>query len=352
MSDRFDLGVVIVTFDGADVIVDCLESLIASAEADGKHLSVVVVDNASRDGTVAVVEDWKSGQTPYAPPDGMPMSLAAVTKPVVGHRIEIVEMPFNKGFAGGVNTGLAHLAEDPSLDRFWVLNPDSVVPPGSVAAFAEAAPGAFSLMGGRVLYYDRPHMVQIDGGTVNRRTGVTSNANLFANAADCTPPAAGDIDFITGASMVVSRQFWETVGPMREDYFLYYEESDWALRRGDLPLAICPEAVVYHKAGSSIGSPAYGRPATAFSQYFKHRARMRFMRQHFRAGLLTAWVYTVAKAAQLRLKGYPEEARAIWQGAAGHAPPRAAEARLSPETLQFIYDIDTVGHAPSITARV
>lgn len=332
----FDLGVVIVTFEGADVITDCLESLMSAALADGKRLVVAVVDNASADDTVARVEAWQSGQSAYEPPADMPFALLPVAKPVAGQRVEILKMPFNKGFAGAVNAGLAHLAEYAELDRFWVLNPDSVVPPGSVAAFAEAAPGPFSLMGGRVLYYDRPHMVQIDGGTVNRRTGVTSNANLFATAADCVPPAAAQIDFIAGASMVVSRPFWETTGPMREDYFLYYEETDWALRRGDLPLAICADAVIYHRAGSSIGSAGIGRPATAFSHYFKHRARLRFMARHFRAGLPTAWAYTFAKAAQLLVKGYREEAAAIVQGAANRKPPKAVEARLSPRALAFV----------------
>jgi hypothetical protein len=93
-------------------------------------------------------------------------------------------------------------------------------------------------MGGRVLYLDTPDCIQIDGGTLNRWTGVTGNLILYALNKGTPPPKAEQMDFITGASMVASRQFYEAAGPMAEDYLLYYEEVDWALQRGVLPLAL------------------------------------------------------------------------------------------------------------------
>ncbi len=171
-------------------------------------------------------------------------------------------------------------------------------------------------------------MIQIDGGTLNRRTGVTGNANLGAPHPTSPMPQADRLDFITGASMVASRAFWEVAGPMPEDYFLYYEEVDWALRRGDLPLAVAPGAIVYHRAGTAIGSPTLGRPAAPFSLYFKHRARLRFVRRHFPQNLLVAWAYTLVKAGQYRLKGWREEAAAVIAGARQAPPPQAVRARL------------------------
>ena len=79
--------------------------------------------------------------------------------------------------------------------------------------------------------------------------------------------------------MVVSRDFLARVGPMREDYFLYYEEVDWALRRGDLPLAFAGDAIVYHHGGTSIGTGRLDERPSAFSNYFNYRNRMRFMRR-------------------------------------------------------------------------
>ena len=350
------LGVVIVTFNAADVILDCLESLLA---ATGIRLDIIVVDNASTDATTARIRDWAAGITPYLPPQDMPFALCPAPKPValqgavphvVPHvvprvdpqfdpaqiAITLIETGVNGGFAAGVNIGLAHLATQSAIDRFWVLNPDSAVPPGTPLAFAtEPGPKAgFALMGGRVIYYDQPDMIQIDGGLLNPRTGVTGNIALGQSHAATPPASAAALEFITGASMVVSRAFYDRAGPMAEDYFLYYEEVDWALKRGNLPLAYCPGGIVYHRAGTAIGSPTLGRPASAFSLYFKHRARIMFMRRHRARNLPFALAYSLAKAAQLALRGYWTEARTIVQASLGLPPPRQVRARLSPEAAE------------------
>jgi GT2 family glycosyltransferase len=129
--------------------------------------------------------------------------------------------------------------------------------------------------------------------------------------------------------MVASRRFYEAAGPMPEDYFLYYEEVDWALRRGALPFAYCPGAIVYHRAGTAIGSPTMGRPASPFSLYFKHRGRLRFIRRHFPMSLPLAFGYSAAKAMQLLLKGYPVESWTILTASLGLPPARKIRKRLS-----------------------
>lgn len=338
------LGVVVVTFNAADVICDCLESLLA---ATGIRLTIAVVDNASTDGTLHAVKDWAAG-LPWVAADDIPFHVPAAAKPVSldgstgpsGHGITLIETGINAGFAAGVNTGLAHLAADPELDRFWVLNPDSVAAPATAAAFATAhvPEGGFALMGGRVLYLDQPDLIQIDGGTLNRRTGVTGNLGLGALHAATPAPDPQSLAFITGASMVASRRFYEMAGPMPEDYFLYYEEVDWALQRGVLPLVYCPDALVYHRAGTAIGSPTIGRPASPFSLYFKHRGRLRFIRKHFPMSIPWALAYSAAKAGQLLLKGYPVEAWTILSASMGMPPSAAVRNRLSPEAAKLAFD--------------
>ena len=66
-------------------------------------------------------------------------------------------------------------------------------------------------------------------------------------------------DFVLGASLAVSRGFLGEVGLMQEDYFLYFEEIDWAVRNSKLgshtyETAFAYGATVFHKAGRSIGS--------------------------------------------------------------------------------------------------
>jgi hypothetical protein len=300
------LGVVIVTYNGSDVICDCLESLLAARDV---ALRIVVVDNGSPDDTCAVIKSWASGQVAYTPPADLPFVMTPVQKPISldgaggPHQVVLLETGANTGFAGGVNVGLATLAQDPAVARFWVLNPDSVVPPETPAIFATASEGT-GLMGGRVVYYDDPTQIQIDGGQIRWHMGVTDNINQYADPRDAVSPEPGRIDFITGASMVASRAFYDQVGPLEEGYFLYYEEVDWAQRRGDLPLAHVSEAVVYHKAGTAIGSQGLGRGPSCFSLYFLHRARMRFLWRFYKPGLLGGFAYSCAKAGQAVLRGH------------------------------------------------
>ena len=341
------LGVVIVTFNAEDVIADCLESLVA---ASAGRLRIVLVDNASMDGTCAAIHGWASGAQPYRMPDSLPFTLTPVPKPLpvvemapdgipaAGPRITLVRSGVNRGFAGGVNMGLACLARDPEIRNFWVLNPDSMVPPAAVDRLLDqlADSPPFALMGGRVAYLDRPKNIQIDGGQIDWKTGVTINLHLNRNTLKCPPPDPATLDFIMGASMVASRRFYETAGPMPEEYFLYYEEVDWAQRRGDLPLAYCAGFTIYHQAGSAIGSPGLGRSASPFSLYFKHRGRMRFLRRFRRAALPRGYAYGLGKAAQLALARDGAGARAILAGTFDRPPPAAIARRLSPEALAAV----------------
>lgn len=278
------LGVVIVTYNAADVIGDCLHSLLASLQA----MRVVVVDNASTDGTSQLVEALSNRP-------GLP-------------QIHLIRAPQNGGFAAGVNIGLNHLLYDSCIDRVWILNPDTRVPEGTPKAIA-AEPLDFDLMGMRVVYADPPHLIQIDAGTINWWTGVTGNLNI-GKTKDVAPPTEAQIDFISGASLIASRSFIERAGPMPEGYFLYYEEVDWA-QKAKRPFKLCKSAYVYHLAGSTIGSPSLNTPASVVSVYYKHRARMRFLRKFNPMALPMGYAYGIAKALQHVAQGQKPQAYAV-----------------------------------------
>lgn len=334
------LGVVIVTFNSADVILDCIESLLAARDVE---LTIVIVDNGSTDDTMPLLRNWAAGLVLEPLSADIPFDLYPALKPITlwnpntplptgaaDHHIVLIETGVNAGFAAGVNRGLAYLAKQSQLDRFWILNPDSVVPPRTPAAFATAAtpPSGFSLMGSRLIYLATPDIIQIDGGTINFHTGVTSNVNLGASHRS-TPAADPDkFDFITGASLVASRTFYETAGPLCEDYFLYYEEVDWAMRRGNLPLAYCAAAIVYHRAGTAIGSATLKRPASPFSIYFKHRSRILFIRKFRPRSLPIALLWSLLKSFQLFLKSYREEAKAMLTASLNLPPPPSVQADI------------------------
>jgi GT2 family glycosyltransferase len=230
------LGVVIVAFNSGQEIIDCAESLLAAAARAGVALRVALVDNGSTDDTADRIRAWASSRAPYAAEDNLPFPLTPVPKPLAlaeggpdmaaspGTRLALIDSGMNRGFAGGVNVGLAWLARHPDIAHFWVLNPDTVVPPEALGALADTLPGLgpYALAGGRVTYLAQPDIIQIDGGTLNRWTGVTGNLNLHASHSTTPEPDAAAMDFVMGGSMIASRAFYERAGPMREGYFLYY----------------------------------------------------------------------------------------------------------------------------------
>jgi GT2 family glycosyltransferase len=333
MSELGTIGVVIVAFNSAPVIAECLESVFASKDTD---VAVVVVDNDSTDSTVQVIEDWASGRVPLSPREDCPVQpLGPVAKPIRYAVAEtndaplvIVRSPVNGGFARGVNQGLEVLARRKDVNAFWVLNPDCVVPPGTAAAYlAAAAEGPFSLLSCRTIYYEHPDRIQTDGGRVNPWTGVCTS--VHARQSPDTPlPDARELDYVTGANMVASRAFLEAAGPMAEDYFLYYEEVDWAAQRGSLPIRLVPGAVVYHHGGTVIGTGSSVRRASPFANYFNYRNRLLYARRHLRARTPIVMVYGLLKAVQLFLIGAGDEARAILAGLFQRPPPAEVRSKI------------------------
>ena len=321
------LGVAIVAFHSADVILPCLDSLFASR---GVMLRVVVTDNASDDETVALLRDWASrrvaGDAAFSfvelPADTLEQPTATLT---------LLRSECNGGYAFGVNAGLRLLLRDPALALFWVLNPDCVVPPETAARYAECgADGNFALMSGRTIYCEAPALIQTDGGRVNRWTGVCSSVNAGLPPAGTPLPDPATLDFMTGGNLVASRRFIARAGLMTEDYFLYYEEVEWAFRRGDLPLRIAEGALVRHHGGTAIGSGTASRRATPFANYFNTRNRLRFLRRNRPWAIPFGLTHAVAKAGQLALAGAGAEAQAVLAGAFDRPPPTAIRDRVAP----------------------
>ena len=142
-ADR-SIGVVVVTFNSADVIAECLESLMHQR---GAEPTVIVVDNASTDNTLEVVRNWAGDR-------GLLQELRAdeLSPGAILRRVVVVHSGANRGFAGGVNLGLKAAALVPEIRHFWVLNPDAFADEAaseSILAAARTTPG-YGLIGGRV----------------------------------------------------------------------------------------------------------------------------------------------------------------------------------------------------------
>ena len=120
------------------------------------------------------------------------------------------------------------------------------------------------------------------------------------------------MNYVEGASMLVSRQFIEQIGLLCEDYFLYFEEVDWALRAGGrFKLGYAPNSVVYHKVGSSIGTSSHPARKSFTCDYFNIRNRILFTRRFYPRALPLIYLVLSSEILIRLLYGKWERARMI-----------------------------------------
>ena len=327
------LGVILVNWNRWPDTLECLESLTRATVP----LRVVVVDNASADGSLDRIEAWARGDetATAADPAMAQFSQPPSLKPIAYRRhgpnedhtpgdewLTLIDSGRNLGFAGGNNVGLRALQCDPAIACFWLLNNDTVAEADAPAAVlaALAADPAAGMCGTVVRFYHRPDTVQALGGCrFNGWTGTSTG--IGAGPADAAFDAAGvarATDFVLGASLAVTRPFLDAVGAMEDGYFLYFEEIDWATRaRGRFGIAFAPGATVYHKEGGSIGSSSRRGGRSDLSEYYLMRSKLRFVRRFYPARLPVHLAVAAGQIAMRLVRRQPRKAMVMTRALLG-----------------------------------
>ena len=191
----------------------------------------------------------------------------------------VIQSPENLGYAGGNNLALS-LIRNVQYKYFWLLNPDTVIPPTlafDLLCAAEQHP-EISVFGS-VIHLDEPaRRIWYAGGLIQTRDGLeTVHVGMGTNGSDL-PGEPYETDYITGASLFARTSLLQDVGMLPEDYFLYFEETDWCLRaraQGH-KLLVLPQTRLIHQKRSSED----GLPTLTYLYYFT-RNRLLFCLRHF-----------------------------------------------------------------------
>jgi GT2 family glycosyltransferase len=294
---------------------------------------VIVCDNASSDGSLDRIRAWAEGNltATCANPDLSHLVEPPVPKPIgcaivdssngaqkVGPDVPLVliQTGANLGFAGGNNVGLRHALSRPEMEYFWILNNDTVVEPDALCAMIATMrdDARLGLCGSVLRDYSFPGSVLTLGGRKYNRLSGRSRPIRVALHAEERKGRTG-LDYVEGASMLVRRDFLETVGLMAEDYFLYFEEMDWAMRaRGRFSFTYAPQSIVYHKEGGSIGSHKERNQRSTTCDFFQARTRLEFTRRYFPWLLPAMFLSVAATAAHRLLIGRRQNAAAVVRG--------------------------------------
>lgn len=286
-SGTYDVAVIVLNWNGWRDTLACVASLCEFAPTNAQ---IVVCDNGSSDGSFERLKSaWSSrlgaGFQAYAQAD-VPVSADA------SPRLVLIQTGANLGFAGGCNVGL-RFALSGSARYFWLLNNDTEIEAGAVEALTRrlSRDESLGMCGSRLVFHDDPLVVQARGGAVyDPHTGVAQHIGSHEpiSAMEDADQIEACMDYVVGASMMVTRHFLNQVGLMSEDYFLYFEEIDWAMRgkAKGFKLGYAPGSIVRHKEGASIGTDSR-KTGSLLSYRYLSRNRLlftaRFFPQHLRS---------------------------------------------------------------------
>ena len=203
-------------------------------------MQIVVVDNGSVDGSVAALRD--------AHPE-----------------IDVIDAGQNLGFARGVNRGVAHARGDYVL----LLNPDALMIEGSLPrlmSFARDNP-QYRIFGGRTLREDltlEPSSCWGAPSLWSLTMYATMLSTVFKRSKLFDPESLGrwgrdtirEVPIITGCLLLMSRDDFDELGGMDEDFFLYGEDAEFSMRAAAHGMAriIYPPAAIIHNVGGSTSS--------------------------------------------------------------------------------------------------
>ncbi|BFM05365.1 glycosyltransferase family 2 protein [Halioxenophilus aromaticivorans] len=275
------VGVAIVNYKTAPLVVECLAAL-AGAGKEGAAISVCVVDNASPDDSLSVLNQ-------------------AVAEHNWSAWVDVIAAPKNGGFAYGNNVAFDHLASL-HCSHYWLLNPDTLPGPDSLQVLLDylAAHPEVGCVGSQLT--DDDGSGQLSAFNFPRPLGefvAASSIGLLIRllpklvVASHTMNQRGSVEWVVGASMLMRAEVVNRVGHMDEKYFLYYEEVDYCrkIHQAGFDVHFVPESRVVHHVGAATGISDLRRKQPPRRPSYWFESRRRFFRKNY--GLFGAIVADV-----------------------------------------------------------
>jgi GT2 family glycosyltransferase len=186
-----------------------------------------------------------------------------------------VRIEKNLGFAGNNNCGLRQALKR-NYSWFYLLNNDTIQSPDCLAKLIEIGNSAKEngIIGPMVYHYDEPEIIQSAGGDLNRLFQATHYGQNERDNGQFNSPR--EVKWLSGCSFLIKRQVLEQIGLINEDYFMYWEETDWCFRASEVGWKIIhvPGAHVWHKGVQRNYNPS---PKVT---YYYTRNQFLFMSQH------------------------------------------------------------------------
>ena len=220
------VAIIIVNWNGKADTLECLASL---SQDMYPNKQVIMVDNGSADGSVAVIR----------------AAYPSVT---------VLETGANLGFTGGNNVGINHALEQ-GTDYVFLLNNDTTVESDALTALVKAAEvdSKYGLLTPVIHYFDKPSEAWFAGSRMDLTRGAAYHDNSRVPARTERPR---EIPWASGCAMLVRAAIIQELGGFDDRYFLNWEDVDLSLRVRKLgsKIGLVPSSRIYHKVGRSFAA--------------------------------------------------------------------------------------------------
>ncbi len=240
--------VVILNWNLKDDTAECIDSVLA---LDYQNAHILVVDNGSTDGSM----DYLSSRFP---------------------EIQVIANEKNLGFAGGNNVGIEYALEH-GADYVLILNNDTIVDRGLLGDLIKVgqADPRIGIVGPLILYHEAKDRIWELGAREYKWLPIPfSIGRRQVDRGQFSSPLP--LDYVTGCSMLIKKEVFQTVGLFEPEYFSYGEDNDFCRRTREAGFKIMgvPEARVWHKVALT------SKKVSKLTRYLKARNRIVFYRQH------------------------------------------------------------------------
>ena len=228
-----EVYIIVLNWNGKNDTLECLKSL---EEIDYSNYKIVVVDNGSEDDSVFEVKKQFSN-------------------------IKIIENEKNLGFSGGNNVGIKYAINN-GAHYVLLINNDTTVEKDFLNELVEIGESdeKIGVLGSKIYFHSEPNRIWFAGGKVNwlKNKGTHIGLDQIDNG---QYDEIKEMDYLTGCCLLIKREVIEKIGVLSEDYFLYYEDTDFSLRakNADYKIVYVPKSKIYHKISRSTkpGSSNY-----------------------------------------------------------------------------------------------
>ena len=250
--------------------IECLESLF---RIDYASYDVIVVDNGSTNESVKKIREYCEGKIAVNSkffkyePNSKPIEVIEYTKEEAekvkevplssNRRLILIKNDKNYGFAGGNNVGIRFALRTLRPDYILLLNNDTVVDRDFLKELVKVMESdkEIGIAGPKIYYYEykgRSDVISFTGEDIIPEKGL--GKRYGCGEIDCGQwDKQMEVDRLEGSCMLIRREVFEKIGLLDEEYFLYWEETDFCIRtkKAGFKNVYCPKARIWHKIGGS-----------------------------------------------------------------------------------------------------